>query len=75
MSERRAEGKAVMAWLALKVPGCVVQVPGGTEGEVPSVTTFSFTMVGLEGMALQRFFLDLTSTCKCTTGIEEKNIN
>ena len=34
-----------MAWLALKVPGCVVMVPGGTEGDVPSVVTFSFTMM------------------------------
>ena len=74
LSERRDEGKAVMAWLALKVAGSVVQVPG-TEGEMPSVTTFSFTMTGPKGMALQRFLEDLTSTCMCTKGIEAKATN
>jgi len=61
--ERRDEGKEVIACWALIVPGCTVQVPGGTEGEVPSVSTFSFTMTGAGGTALHPLLVDLTSTC------------
>lgn len=47
------------------VPGCVVQIPGGTESAEPRVKTLSFTTTGSEEKARQLVLVDLTATYGC----------
>lgn len=60
--ERRVDGKLRIAWLLLMLPGCVVQVPDGTDDVSVRATTFSVIDTGPVGMAVQPCFEETTTT-------------